>query len=172
VIDIDPIETSPDWTRCAQRLFAEAELLDAMRYREWLSFVSSEVDYRLLNRLTRERASGESPFDLDRFLVRCNRAALEARVARVETGFAFSEDPPTITRRFITNIQVVRQSDNALSVKSNLLMFHGRWDEHGFVSAARDDVWARDASNNLVLKRRWVYLDHTLVPVENFSVVL
>jgi ethylbenzene dioxygenase beta subunit len=172
MIDRDTVVTSEDWRLCSQRLYEEAELLDRMEYRTWLTVVGAEIDYRVLNRLTRERASGASPFDQESYLVRCNRASLETRVARVETGWAFSEDPPATTRRFISNIRPQAVSSAKFSVKSSMLMFRARFEEQSFLSALRDDEWELDSTSCLRLTRRWIYLDHTVIPVENFSVAL
>jgi ethylbenzene dioxygenase beta subunit len=172
MIDRDPLITSEDWRRCSQRLYEEAELLDCMDYRAWLTVVGAEIDYRVLNRLTRERAGDASPFDQESYLLRCNRASLEARIARVETGWAFSEDPPATTRRFISNIRPLAVSSAKFTVKSAMLMFRSRFEEQAFLSAMRDDEWELDGNNCLRLTRRWIYLDHTVIPFENFSVAL
>lgn len=172
MIDQDPLLTSDDWRLCAQRLYEEAELLDNMQLRAWLALIGPDVDYRVLNRLTREREGGASPFDAQSYLLHCNRSALEARVARVETGWAFSEDPPATTRRFISNIRPVRMSNTRFNIKSYMLMFRARWEEQAFVSAMRDDEWELDEAGQLVLTRRWIYVDHTVLPIENFSVAL
>jgi 3-phenylpropionate/cinnamic acid dioxygenase small subunit len=172
MIDRDPLVTSDEWRLCSQRLYEEAELLDSMDYKTWLTVIGPEIDYRVLNRLTRERQGNVSAFDPESYLVRCNRASLEARVARVETGWAFSEDPPAITRRFVTNIRLQRVSNSEFKDKSSLLMFRARFEENAFVSALRDDDWERDGDGDLHLTRRWIYIDHTVIPVENFSVAL
>lgn len=166
----EPLLTSDDWRLCAQALYHEAELLDGARYREWLDLLAADVDYRILNRITSARENSTPPYDPANYHLRCGRSALEARVARVETGWAFSEDPPATTRRFISNLRATRVGDQ-LHVKSNMLMFRARWDATAFISAERADIW-RDVQGRLLLVKRWIYLDQTALPVENLGAFL
>jgi ethylbenzene dioxygenase beta subunit len=165
-----PLLTSDDWRRCAQTLYHEAELLDDRRYRDWLELVADEIDYRILNRTTVARESGAAASDPGNYALRCGRNALEARVLRVDTGFAFSEDPPATTRRFISNIRATR-SDDRLTVKTNILLFRARWENSAFVSAERDDIWL-DAGGRLRLARRWIRLDQATLPVETLGAII
>lgn len=167
MIGQEPLVTSQDWRACSQTLYREAELLDRGRYREWLDFVAPEIDYRILIRTASARDSGVAECNPMHFHLRCARSGLETRVRRVETGWAFSEDPPATTRRFVSNIRPVRSGDE-LRVKSNILMFRARWESSAFISAERDDVW-REVEGRLLLAQRWIYLDHTSVPVENLG---
>lgn len=170
MIGREPLVTSDDWQLCAQTLYDEAELLDAGCYREWLAVLADEVDYRILNRVTRAREDAAEPVDPDNYHVACSRAALEARVARVETGWAFSEDPPATVRRFVSNLRIKRAGDR-LEVKSNLLVFRTRWESSTLLSAVREDVWLARAEG-LRLTRRWIHLDQRLVTAENLGTIL
>lgn len=154
----------------AQLLFREAEILDAGLLNEWLLMVAPEVDYRVLNRVTRDRGTRQEAFDPNNFLLQCDRLALEARVARQNSDFAWAEETPVTTRRFISNVRA-RRSGDGFCIKSNLLLFRARWDESAFVSAERIDQWLPGTSGPCLTKR-WVYLDHTILPIENLSVFL
>ena len=106
----------------------------------------------------------------DSFVIACDRAALEARIVRQSSEFAWAEETPAATRRFITNIRVERDGE-LLRVKSNLLLFRARWENVAFVSAERHDRWIVGPAVTL-LAERWSYLDHTVLPVENLGVFL
>ena len=172
--NIDDIQlvTSDDWRTCSQMLFREAGLLDDRRHGEWLTLLDDEVDYRILNRITREKGGDLPAFDPSSYHLRCNRGALTARIERVQTGWAFAEDPPATTRRFISNIQPQRVSPDEIHVASYLLLFRARWDEQAFISARREDVWREFSPGRILLSRRFIYLDQTSLPVDNLSVVL
>lgn len=161
-----------EWRSCLTTLFHEAELLDQGRLADWLKLLSPEFEYRVLNRVTRERESKADAFVADNFLVLCDRGAMETRIKRLESEFAWSEDTPTITRRFVSNMRATRAGTNVLRVKSYLLLLRARWESSAFVSAERDDVWTADAGGRLQLTKRWVYLDHTVLPIDNLGVFL
>ena len=159
-----------EWHAAAQLLYREAEILDAGRLKDWLALIAPELDYRVLNRTQRIRPERDATYSPDNFVVACDRAALEARIVRQSSEFAWSEETPAATRRFITNIRVERDGD-MLRIKSNLLLFRARWENVAFVPAVRHDRWVTGPSGAL-LAQRWTYLDHTVLPVENLGVFL
>ena len=159
-----------EWHAAAQLLYREAEILDAGRLKDWLAFVGPELDYRILNRTQRTRPDRAATYSPDSFVIACDRAALEARIVRQSSEFAWAEETPAATRRFITNIRVERDGE-LLRVKSNLLLFRARWENVAFVSAERHDRWIVGPAVTL-LAERWSYLDHTVLPVENLGVFL
>jgi len=170
MIEREQLLTSDDWRFCAQTLYREAELLDDRRYRDWLELIDDEIDYRLLNRITAARECSAPAHTPDDYHVRCGRKQLEARIARVETGWSFADDPPAATRRMISNVRPVR-GEAELVVKSNLLMIRSRWETTALVSGERHDVW-RDAGGRLLLSKRWIYLDQTSLTIENLGLIL
>jgi 3-phenylpropionate/trans-cinnamate dioxygenase beta subunit len=159
-----------EWHAVAQRLFHEAEILDAGQLRAWLALLAPTVDYRVLPRVQRTRPDREQLHQPDGFIMACDRAALEARVTRQSSEFAWSEETPPATRRFVSNVRVERDGDE-LRVKSNLLLFRARWDVAAFVSAERNDTWL-SGEGSLLLAKRWTYLDHTVLPIENLGLFL
>ncbi|WP_018111967.1 aromatic-ring-hydroxylating dioxygenase subunit beta [Thermus igniterrae] len=160
-------------------LYREAELLDEGRYREWLSLTTEDVLYQVPVRLTRERPPeggyggvSERMFHLDE-----DRTSLEMRVARLETGFAWAEDPPSRLRHFVTNVRVGEpkptERGEEVEVRSNLLVFRSRWDrpEYTFLSAERRDLLRRE-NGTWKLARRVVILDQSTLPTHNLSFFL
>jgi ethylbenzene dioxygenase beta subunit len=127
-------------------------------------------------RITKERILGggisgvvENMFHMDE-----DRDSLEMRVERVETGFAWAEEPPSRLRHFITNIRAgeVREtpSGEESDVRSNLLLFRSRWDDPEYVvlSAERRDVLRR-VDGEWKLAKRVVILDSATLPTMNIS---
>ena len=91
-----------------QTLYAEARALDERRYQDWLTFFTDDATYWMPVRSTRSlddmadefTKPGEAAlFDEDRRL-------LEARVYKLGTGAAWSEDPPSRTRHTVANVQI------------------------------------------------------------------
>ena len=73
--------------------------------------------------------SWDTGLDLRLFHLDESRTSLEMRVERIETGFAWAEEPPTRTRHLVSNVRVRDGEDpGTVNVRSNLLLYHTRWD--------------------------------------------
>ena len=158
---------------CVDFVHLEAELLDGNRLREWFELVDPEIDYRVPIRVTRERAAGAG-FSVTGWHMLETYGSIETRIERLETEYAWAEDPPSRTRRFVSNIRVsagVREDE--LAVRTNLLLYRGRYDapEHQLVVAEREDVLRR-VGGGLRLLRRLVLLEHATLPTHNLAVFL
>src|SRR6185312_9188147 len=68
--------------------------------------------------------------------------ALRKRVQRLATDHAWTEDPPSRTRHFVTNVRTFRAEGDDLRVESALLLFRSRGDtrEASLISAGRTDL--------------------------------
>jgi ethylbenzene dioxygenase beta subunit len=152
-------------------LDAEAELLDNGRFEDWLELLTEDVCYRVPIRLTRERGGGSDVnFGAPHFQE--DIGTLRMRVARLKTEFAWAEDPPSRTRRFVTNVRPRALGDD-VAVRSYLLMYRSRGDDASaeLISAERSDVLRRTDSG-LRLCQREVLLDQATLPVRNLAVML
>jgi len=91
-----------------QFLYAEADLLDRRRYRDWYAHLAEELHYRMpltFNRQARER-DHEYSRDDESFLFDDTKATIHIRLKRLETGQAWAEEPPSRTRHMISNVRV------------------------------------------------------------------
>lgn len=154
-------------------LYEEAALLDDGRHRAWLELLTEDIDYRVPRRVTRERGAEESEFSEDGYLYRDDYGTLSTRVRRLEKEYAWAENPPTRTRRLVSNVRVTEVTDRAYSLENNLLLFRGHRDQvdHDLIACERADVLAR-TDDGLRLSERTVYLDHTVFPSKNLSFFL
>jgi ethylbenzene dioxygenase subunit beta len=152
-------------------LFHEAELLDCGRYGEWLELLSADIDYRIPTRLTRERTALDLQFSETSFHMVEDRGSLETRVARFDTEYAWSENPPSRTRRFVSNVRLDSYT-SPIEARSNLLFFWARHDlPQVLLSGERHDL-IRMEDGEMRLARRYVFLDHTTLPIPNLAVFL
>jgi 3-phenylpropionate/cinnamic acid dioxygenase small subunit len=155
----------------------EAMLLDDGRFDEWLELLDEDVSYQMPVRLTRER--GERPdmsFGNQSFLD--DRSTLELRIRRLDTEFAWAEDPPSRTRRFVTNVRVEDAdagpgADAELRVRSYLLLYRNRGDETtaDLLSAERSDVLRR-VDGRWLLRERLIRLDQGTVGTKNLALLM
>lgn len=155
-------------------LMHEAQLLDEHREREWLdSCCAEDILYLMPVRETRERGAGDG-FSDEMFYFEEDRGSLELRVRRLETEYAWAEDPPSRTRHFVTNVRVEPgENEDELFVRSNLLLYRSQGTDRHYdtVSAERRDVLRRE-DGELRLARREILLDHTVLTTHNLSVFL
>jgi 3-phenylpropionate/cinnamic acid dioxygenase small subunit len=103
-----------------QFLYREARLLDARRFHEWLKLFTDDVRYRMAGRSNRYPRSSKAIAILDpeRYVEDDRTRADElasldetketpaARVARLDTGMAWAEDPLSRTRHLIASVEV------------------------------------------------------------------
>ncbi|HKP17348.1 MAG TPA: aromatic-ring-hydroxylating dioxygenase subunit beta [Gaiellaceae bacterium] len=165
--DIETYFTALQW------LHHEAELLDDNRITEWFELIDQDIDYRVPIRVTRERAAGPG-FSTDGWHMFEDYGSLAARVARLETEYAWAEDPPSRTRRLVTNVRAARHGDGSLiEVKSNLLIYRGRYDapEFNLIAGERHDTLRR-SDDRIRLLKRMVLLDQATVATHNLAIFL
>lgn len=153
-------------------LLREAELLDDRRFQEWLDCLTSDVEYRIPVRVTREAESDAAFIDMAH--IDDDKYRLDKRVERLQTHYAWAEDPPTRTRHFVSNIRVTAtDTDGELTAKSNVLVSILRGDDPDprFLSGERVDRLRR-VDGDLLLADRRVELDHTTLPVASLSIFI
>ena len=149
----------------------EAELLDDRRFRDWLELWTDDAVYQIPIRQTREEANA-SEFASSAWHLNENRHMLEVRVARLETGYAWSESPPSRTRHFVTNVRLAPgDREDEVRVKTNVLVYRNRQDspQYDLLSAERHDVLLRVAGR-WKLARRVVLLDQSTLGTHNLAI--
>src|SRR5438067_12147940 len=92
-----------------QFLFREARLLDEGRFHEWLELFSDDVRYCMPVQEAIQGADAlaeRAGLDLAFALFDDDKKSLQMRVRRLDTGLAHVEEPPSLTQRLITNVEV------------------------------------------------------------------
>lgn len=158
---------------CVSFYNRESRLLAAGRLGEWLDLLTEDVSYRMPIRVTRERGSSRSEFSDSSYNFDETRQTLEARVQRFQTDFAWSEDPPSRVRHFVSNVEVQNVDGDELQVSNFLLLHRAQGEEMDsvFLSGERADVLRR-VDGDLKLAAREIYVDHTRIPMRNLSIFL
>ena len=168
-----------------QFLYREARLLDARRFHEWLELFTDDVRYWMVGRTSRYPRSSkaitvlgpdrrtETDLDIEDELAILdeNKVTLRGRIARLDTGMAWAEDPPSRTRHLITNIEVEPgDAASELTVYSNFLVYRTRAEtEQDFYIGARQDVLRR-VDGAWKIARRKLVLDQNVLLPKNVSV--
>jgi biphenyl 2,3-dioxygenase beta subunit len=154
-----------------QFLFGEAALLDARRYEDWLELFADDATYfmpirrtRMANELDHEfTRPGEMAFFND------TKSLLQGRITKLATGRSWAEDPPSRTRRLITNVRVVEDDGTELSVESNFLLYRTRLNskEDTWIGSRRDVL--RRVDNGFQIAARTIFLEQTVLLSRNLS---
>ena len=165
-----------------QFLFYEARLLDSGRFHEWLGLFTDDVHYRMSGRSNRYPSSSKAITMLDphrydeveadqRGLFDEDIKTLTARVARLDTGMAWAEDPPSWTRHLFTNIEVIPGGlDTEVTVFCNFLVYRSRGArEQDFYVGAREDLLRR-VDGAWKIARRGLTLDQNVLTAKNLSI--
>jgi len=153
-----------------QFLVEEAALLDAADYQGWLDLITEDIRYVMPVRVTTARgapaSNGMGHFDEDMY-------ALRKRVKRLATDHAWTEDPPSRTRHFVTNVRTFRAGPDELKAESALLLFRSRGDtrDADLISAGRADL-LRETPGGLMLARREITVDEAVLRTQNLAVFL
>src|SRR5438128_12551279 len=169
-----------------QFLYQEARLLDQRRFRDWLQLFTDDIHYWMSSRsnryprsskalaiLDQERYVEEDPAGADELgLFDEDIKTLTARVARLDTGMAWAEDPPSRTRHLITNLEAVPLENGEVEAKTAFLVYRSHLEtDHQLLSGCREDL-LRKVNDAWKVRRRTIVLDANVLLDKNLSVFL
>jgi 3-phenylpropionate/cinnamic acid dioxygenase small subunit len=158
-----------------QFLYTEALLFDERQFVEWLDMLAEDLHYYAptrTNRMSRDRAKewadarGAAHFDEDKDFIR-------ARIRRLATGVAWSEDPPSRTRHVISNVLARKRNDGSFEVDSNMIVYRARgdYDAEWFVGARHDLILPQTGvAHGFLIAKRTILFDHTGIDANNLGI--
>ena len=167
-----------------QFLYREARLLDDRKFHEWLELLTDDIRYWMPVRTNRYPVTSKAISILDgsRYeegelskegelaIMDEDKDSLTRRVARLDTGMAWAEDPPSRTRHFVSNVEIEPGATAAeLKVYSNFIMYRTRAEtEQDFYVGCRQDV-LRIVDGQWKVAYRKIVLDQTVLLAKNVS---
>lgn len=158
-----------------QFLYREAELLDDRQFRDWLLLIADDIRYTMrttVNAQTRDRRRGNEPPTT--WIFNDTRFQLERRIARLETGMAWAEEPPSRTRHLVTNVRVSpTDTRDEYDVRVNYLLYRAQKerDENFYVGRRIDRVRRAATQYGWQVCRREITLDQATLNSHNLSVL-
>ena len=153
-------------------LYFEASLLDERRYDEWLELITEDIHYWMPIRrtTTAKEVANEFTNPGDMAFFDDDRDTLTMRVQRLGVGRAWAEDPPSRTRRLLTNVRVLDKQDNDVTVAANFQLYRTRLNsEEDSWIGRREDVLRRQEDGSFKLARRHIFLEQTVILAQNMS---
>ena len=162
------------WLELMQFYIREAWLLDERKFQEWLGLFTEDVLYfmpRRKNVPRRESHREVTPLG-DLALIEDDKRYLEMRVARLETGMAWAEDPPSRTRHLVGNLVAEPLDSGDVQAKTAFLVYRSHLEtDHQLLAGSREDVLRRVGGAWKVAKRT-IVLDANVLLDKNLSIFL
>src|ERR1700730_19371450 len=146
-------------------LYREAWLLDHDRLEEWLDLLSEAIHYWAPVRADMNRGKEVFTPPLRLAFFDDNKDVLRLRVARIRTGAAHADEPPSRVRHLVTNVQVLdAPNPDTAKIASNFIVFKSRRtrEENLFVGC-REDLWRCEGGFGWKLEERMILLDHNVI---------
>jgi len=162
------------WLELMQFYTREAWLLDERRFKEWLDLFTDDILYfmpRRKNVHRRELQRELTPLG-DLAILEEDKRYLEMRVARLDTGMAWAEDPPSRTRHLIGNLEAAPRANGKVEARTAFLVYRSHLEtDSQLLSGCREDV-LRKVDGIWKVARRTIVLDANVLLDKNLSVFL
>jgi 3-phenylpropionate/cinnamic acid dioxygenase small subunit len=165
---------SPTYNEVLQFLYEEAAFLDNDDLRGWAGVLAPDLVYRAPVRRTTGRGEGRgfhpvmTHFEEDIL-------SIGMRIFRLtDTASAWAEDPPSRTRRLVTNVLAwAADAAEEVRVNSSLLLVRNRLHSatKDILAAERQDV-VRRTPEGWRLVRREILLDESVLSTPNLAIFL
>jgi p-cumate 2,3-dioxygenase beta subunit len=102
-------------------LYKEADLLDRWRLDEWFEMLTDDATYQVP---PTDTPGGDARNTL--FLIADDASRIRARVKQLMGKSAWSENPPSRTRRIISNVRVLGREGESIHVAANFVVYRLR----------------------------------------------
>lgn len=159
-------------------LYAEADLLDERRYREWLDLLAEDIVYFMPMRRNvkfgqhseRENTKsgiGISWFDEDKW-------TLTKRVEQILTGVHYAEEPLSRVTHMISNVQIRKafpsvEDASEIEVRSRFLLYQNRVEYETYTFVGRRTDTLRKIGSGWKIARREIILDQNILLAKNLT---
>jgi len=151
--------------------YDEAALLDSHRYEQWLALFSDDAHYFMPIRRTRTQRETDKEFTRpgEMAFFDDTKLLLAGRIAKLQSGRSWAEDPPSRTRHLITNIRIVKDDGRTLEVESNFHVYRTRLnsEETSWIGSRRDVLRRGEGSFQIVDRK--IFLEQTVLLSRNLS---
>jgi 3-phenylpropionate/cinnamic acid dioxygenase small subunit len=150
-------------------LYREARLADEARYAEWLALWTDDGVYWVP--ATTDPAAAP---DTHISHIYDNRARIDTRITLLQTGHRYSQEPASLMRRLISNVEVEHGDGGELIVGSNFLLgelsVQSRHEMHWWVGRTTHRLRRVDGVLRMSFKK--VVLVNAAEPLPNLSFLI
>jgi 3-phenylpropionate/cinnamic acid dioxygenase small subunit len=156
-------------------LYDEAGLLDLQKFDDWAAILDKDLSYTAPLRITRQGPDRANTIVRTTLHFDDDYGSIMARLQRLDTKSAWAEDPPSRTRRFVTNVRVWESAKSGeYEVESYLLLSRSRYEQSTLqmLSCVRHDLVRRSGPGAFKLARREIIIDQSVLGMANLAVFL
>jgi 3-phenylpropionate/cinnamic acid dioxygenase small subunit len=159
-------------------LLAEADLLDARRFRDWLALLHPEVRVAMpiARNLAPSRLAEEERTRAGRDLMWVDEgfATLEQRVRQLETGVHWAEEPASRVTRIVAGVRVLESGPDGVLAGCRFVLHRNRLDDETdvLIGRRRDELVRDEGGAGWRLRRREVLLDQSVLLAKNLTMFL
>ena len=159
-------------------LFAEADLLDERRFRDWLNLLAEDITYFMpirrnvkfgqhAQRENTVQGSGISWFDEDKW-------TLTKRVDQILTGVHYAEEPLSRVSHMVSNVQIRRvvpslDDPREVEVRCRFLVYQNRIEYETYIFVGKRTDLLRKTQDGWKIARREILLDQNVLQAKNLS---
>lgn len=154
-------------------LILEALLLDERRYEEWVDLFADDLHYWMPVRRDKPKTANVGEFAAEDELAFFDETkdTMTRRVAKLRTGMAWAEEPPSRTRHVVSNVLADWGENEAEAlVSSYFVVYRTRLEtKQDLFFGQRQDV-LRPIDRSWRIARRKILLDQTVLASDNLSI--
>ena len=159
-------------------LYAEADLLDERRFRDWLNLLTEDITYFMpirrnvkfgqqADRENTRQGEGISWFDEDKW-------TLTKRVDQILTGVHYAEEPLSRVCHMISNVQIRRVTPSLddpreVEVRCRFLVYQNRIEYETYTFVGKRTDLLRKTPDGWKIARREILLDQNVLLAKNLS---
>ena len=158
-----------DYRAALDFVYKEARLADEARYAEWLALWTDDGVY-WVPATTDPAASPDTHISH----VYDNRGRIDTRVKLLQTGHRYSQEPASLMRRLISNLEVERAANGELVAGSNFVLgelaIQAKRELHWWVGRTTHRLRPVDGELRMCLKK--VVLVNAAEPLPNLSFLI
>lgn len=154
-----------------QFFYREAALLDERKYRDWLELLADDIHYWMPIRRTVTRGDLEREFTKigDMSYFDDDKRDLAMRIEKLEARSAWSENPPSRTRHFVSNVRIGAWEGDEIEVELAFHFYRSRLNDaiDNWIGKRQDRL--RRVEGGFQICQRHIFLDQTVIRSNNFS---
>jgi p-cumate 2,3-dioxygenase beta subunit len=147
--------------------YREAALLDEWRLEEWLALLTDDATYQVPPTDARE---GDARNTL--FIIADDALRIRSRVKQLLGKSAWAENPPSRTRRIISNVRVLGVDGDNILVTANFAVYRMRYESVDIYVGRYDYKLVRVGSELRIRQRRAILDNEALRPHGKISFIL
>ena len=156
-------------------VYDEAALLDQQKFDAWANLLAEDLSYTAPLRITRQGPDRLNTVVRTTLHFDDDYSSIMGRLQRLGTKSAWAEDPPSRTRRLVTNVRVWETAkQNEYETESYLLLSRSRYEQYQLqvLSCVRHDLLRRSGPGSFKLVRREAIVDQSVLGMANLAVFL